>query len=131
MAGQRVIPGKRATKKLYSPIARMFEDIRDPEWKSERRLWLLDSLIKMLRYLHPEFPNANKKCFHELRVSISHFEDIEGINVYNLPKNREALQSLHGYDWNDFFLVYENFWDYYNFMEIPNLYDRLQECFSK
>ena len=84
----------------------------------------------MLTYLHPDLLKANKKCFHDFRVSISHFEDVEGINVYNLPKNQKALELLHGYSWKEFFLVYENFWDYYNFMEIPLLYDRLRECFS-
>lgn len=132
--GQRVIHGKKATQKLYGPIARVisFQDTYDPEWKSETRVWLLNSLIKLLIFLHPELPVINKKCFQKFRVSASHYSDlIEGIKEFSLPENRRAFELLQTYNWKDFYSIYSSFWDYYFFMTIPNLYERLMKCFSE
>ncbi|MFX0184587.1 MAG: hypothetical protein ACFE95_16015 [Candidatus Hodarchaeota archaeon] len=132
--GQRVIHGKKATQKLYGPVARVisFQDIYDPEWKSEPRVWLLNSLIRLLSFLHPKLPQVNKQCFREFRVSASHYSDsIEGIQKFSVPENRRAFELLQTYNWRDFYSIYSSFWDYYFFMTIPNLCENLRTCFTE
>lgn len=130
--GQRVIHGEKATQKLYGPIARLisFHGKYEPDWESETRLFLLDSLIKILNYLYPHYSPINKECYQKFRITASSYE-AEGNKKITLPENRKILELLHKYEWKDYYILYTSLWDYYYFMNIPNLVDRLMKCFSE
>lgn len=130
--GYRVIQGKKTTQKLYGPISRNIAYIGefDPDWETDQRQWLIDSLIKMLEFLHPDLPKINRKCFHEFRAFISHHGDRELIQKLKLQKNRKAYELIHYYSWNDWLTIIEMLYDYYFFLNIPNLNERLRKCFS-
>ncbi|MHA2333478.1 MAG: hypothetical protein ACXAEU_15755, partial [Candidatus Hodarchaeales archaeon] len=68
--GYRVIQGKKTTQKLYGPISRNIVYIGefDPDWETNQRQWLLDSIILLLNFLHPDLPKIDRKCFHEYRA---------------------------------------------------------------
>lgn len=130
--GQRVIQGKRTTQKLYGPVCRNITDLGeyDPEWKSEQRLLLNNFLVILLNFLHPELPKINKECFHEFRAFVSHHGYIELIKELNLPKNRKAFELLHSHAYKEYYLIITSIFDYYFFLNIPNMHERLQKCFS-
>ncbi len=130
--GQRVIHGKKATQKLYGPIARLisFHGKYEPDWESEIRLFLLDSLIKIITYLYPNYSPINRNCYREFRITATSYEE-EGNKRISLPENRKILEVLHDYEWNDYYILYTSLWDYYYFLNIPNLFERLMKCFSE
>jgi Fe2+ or Zn2+ uptake regulation protein len=129
--GQRVVDGKKTTQRLYGPIARLIslQGKYESEWESEIRLWLLNSVIRMLHYLYPELPKIDRDKFREFRASASHFE-MEGNQRFTLPENRHIIELFHKYDWKGFYHMYTTFWNYYYFVSMANLRERLQECFS-
>ncbi len=130
--GYRVIQGNITTQKLYGPISRNINYIGefDPEWETDQRQWLLDSLVKMLEFLHPDHPKIDKKCFHEFRAFTSYHGDRELIKKLKLQENRKAYEILHYYSWNDWLTIIELLYDYYFFLNIPNLNERFRKCFS-
>jgi Fe2+ or Zn2+ uptake regulation protein len=130
--GQRVTHGKKTIQKLYGPIGRVIsiQGKYEPEWRSEPREWLLEAVMTMLNFLFPELPKIDKEKFREFRAMGSQHEQ-EGNRRFQLPENRRILELLHKCDWKTFYQMYTTFWDYYYFTNIPNLYDRLQKCFSE
>lgn len=130
--GYRVIQGKKTTQKLYGPISRNIVYIGefDPDWETDQRQWLLDSLVKMIEFLHPDLPEINRRCFHEFRAFMSHHGDRELIQKLKLQENRKAYELLHYYSWNDWLTIIEMLYDYYFFLNIPDLNKRFRKCFA-
>lgn len=129
--GQRVTPGKKATQKLYAPVARMiiFQDEQLLGWDSERNLWLLDSIIKILRFLYPELPKVNKKCFREFLIAVWQYIKV-GLSKLSPTKNKDVFDLLHTYNWTEFYVAYTTFLDYDVYLNNPNLYEQLRQCLS-
>ncbi|MFX0115255.1 MAG: hypothetical protein ACFFB3_11970 [Candidatus Hodarchaeota archaeon] len=130
--GQRVTHGKKTTQKLYGTIARLvsFQGKYEPEWKNERRVWLLEAIIKIIHFLYPHLPKIDKEGFREFRIMGSKYEH-EGNYLFNLPENRKIIELFHNCHWKTFYQMYTTFWDYYYFLNIPNLYERLEKCLIK
>ncbi len=131
VVGQRVFFGKKATQKLYGPMYRVisFEGEYDPMWESEIRLWLLDVSIKIFSFLYPELPKANMKCFQGFRVSNMQYRDEAIIKLKLLEK--KTFELLNSCAWKEFYLKLTTIVDYDFFLNIPNMYEHLQKCFSE
>jgi len=128
--GKRVTRGKKAVQTLYGPKARWFAfyDTPSSKWDSDRGR-RRDAIIKMLQFLYPELPKVNKKCFHEFLLSLWEYV-IDAHSKLSSQENRKMFELLHTYDWNDFYVTYTTFLDFYGFINMPNMYERLIKCFS-
>ncbi|MFQ5818918.1 MAG: helix-turn-helix domain-containing protein [Candidatus Heimdallarchaeota archaeon] len=128
--GKRVTQGKKAVQTLYGPKARWFAnyDTASSKWESDKGR-RRDAIIKMLQFLYPKLPKVNKKCFHEYLLSMWEYV-IDAHSQLSSKGNQKMIELLHTYDWNDFYVTYTTFLDFYAFINMPNMYERLIKCFS-
>jgi predicted transcriptional regulator len=129
-AGQRVEKGKRTVQRLYTATGRVIDHLGkyEPGWDSEKRMWLLDSVITILNFLYPELGGVNKEAYRKFRSDASYHER-EGSEKF--LSNPEISKMLQGYNWRDLYIIYTSFWDYYYFMNMSDLHERIKECFSE
>jgi len=131
--GIRVTQGKKATQKLYGPIARMIGLEKERHsWddeKCEKCDWLLDTLIQLFLFLYPDLPKANKECLRQFHVAT--YKNVDyAFATLDAPENDNVRKLLHSYSGQDFYVIITSFLDHYIFLKTPNLHNRLRQCFS-
>lgn len=127
--GIRVTQGKKATQKLYGPIARMISREKEcHSWDDEKCDWLLDTLIQLFLFLYPDLPKANKECLRQFHVETYKNIDLAFVKL-DAPENDNVRKLLHSYSGQDFYVIITSFLDHYIFLKTPNLHNRLRQCF--